>query len=685
MRKPTLLWQFSIVSLVLFAVMGLILGWGLTRYMEEQAIEQQKQAVASLVQPVVGNYITDDVLRNGALPVRTPEAAPLTDQYGYASEASPASGEAEYGQSEDPQDAYSVIERALGNLGGVGLARVRIWNRDGMIIYSDEKDSGEIGRREPLAKEMEGALEGLTSARISPLSEASNVERFGFSELLEVVTPLRQAGKTEISGVFEGYYDIDDLRDRIDDTHTYLWLSIANWFAVLYIALFTIVRNASRRITTQDVENAALLADTRRKAARLQVVNELARSINRSALDLNRVFDTALRGVGRVVDHNGAGIVLLEKRPDAGLSGFALPVEESQPAFDGPGAELSLELLGSADTFRCADSRLHEHPALREMGERGLLSLLLASISLGERRLGVLWVTGEKAAAFSVEDASILKGLADQLAVAIENVRLIRETAETTALRETNRLKDEFVSMVSHELRTPLASIKGYSRTLMSADGNWDAETRREFLHIIAEESDKLTDLVENLLEMSRIEGGRLPIMPEPIILRRFCREVMDRIGNHYPEIRFECALADGLPMIEADPRRVEQVLMNLLQNAAKYSGANVVKVSGCASGREVIISVSDNGVGIKSEHLPHLFDKFYRVEVDRGELEGGTGLGLAISRALVEAQSGRIWVESMEGRGTTFHFTLPALIVEEEQSTEPGYERPRPTRRAAQ
>lgn len=666
MTKPTLLTQFSVTSLVLFAVMGVVLGLGLTRYIEEQAIEQQKQAVASLVQPVVGNFITDEVLRDGAHPVIT-HAAQEDPVYGYGS-SDRSTGEPE----EEPQDAYSLIESALGNLGGSGLARVRIWNREGMIIYSDDRDANEVGRRAPLTPPMRDTLEGLTSAHIAPVSRESNVERFGFSELLEVLTPIRQAGKTEISGVFEGYYDIDDLRDRIDDTNTYLWLSIANGSLLLYVALFTIVRNASRRILSQSRENAALLNDTQTKAARLQVVNELARSTS-SSLDLKSVFDTALRGIDRIVPHTGASITLLDKKAGVPPGTFYSPtVGGSDGEIGKVDCPAELELLGKADTFLCADTSLPGDKALLSLAKGGVLSLLLVSISLGERRLGILRLVSSERYAFREEDASLLKGVADQLAVAIENTRLIRETAETTALRETNRLKDEFVSMVSHELRTPLASIKGYSRTLLAAREEWAEPERREFLHIIADESDKLTDLVENLLEMSRIEAGRLPIMPEPIILRRFCREVVERVGNHYSDMKFECMLADGLPMVEADPRRVEQVLLNLLQNAAKYSGANVVRVSGLyKEGAEVIISVSDNGVGIEPEHVPYLFDKFYRAEgegVSKGGKESGTGLGLAISKALVEAQGGRIWVESKRGEGATFSFTLPALILEDEE-----------------
>ena len=286
------------------------------------------------------------------------------------------------------------------------------------------------------------------------------------------------------------------------------------------------------------------------------------------------------------------------------------------------------------------------------------------SICLGERKLGLVTLAGDRAGTFYSEDAAILKGVADQLAVAIENTRLIAEAAETAALREANRLKDEFMSMVSHELRTPLASIKGYSRTLLADYERWDEETRRDFLSIISDESDKLAELVENLLEMTRIEGGRLRVEPEPVLLRRFCNEVVNRIVTHYPDMRFECDLPDDLPMVEADPRRVEQVLMNLLQNAARYSAAELIAVRGrYDGGRYVTLSVEDNGVGIAPEHLPHLFDRFYRAANQREAGEGaGTGLGLAISKALVEAQGGRIWVASTPGKGTTFSFTLPVL-----------------------
>lgn len=634
MPKFTLLSRFSIISLVLMIAIGAILGWNLTHYFELQAIAQQRDAVRDIVPPVVGDLITDTVLANGA-----------------------------YG------DEYKRIEGALSALGGSGLVRVKIWNRAGIVVYSD--DSSLVGQKYAISDELSGTLDGLTTADISPLAKAENVEERGFGELLEVYTPLRQGGKPDIVGAFEGYYDIYDLRERINVTNEFLWVSIIFGFSFLYVSLFTIVRTASQRIVRQSEDNALLLKDTQHKAARLEVVNELARSINQSALDLEEVFQTALRGIDRIVPHNSASISLLDEQNGEVLDTVFSTTTNGDTKLADVSIECARRLLGEADTFLCGDIGEIDESELATLRKRGVSSLLLVSICLGDKTLGLLTLVSKQRYAFYKDDAAILKGVADQLAVAIENTRLIAEAAETTALRETNRLKDDFMSMISHELRTPLASIKGYSRTLLAQDGHWDDQTKSEFLNIISDESDKLTELVENLLEMTRIDGGRLRVMPEPVLLARFCKDVVDRVSKHYPGINFQCELSDHLPMVEADPRRVEQVLMNLLQNAAKYSGAQAITVRARPSDhRNVEICVEDNGIGIAPEHLPHLFDKFYRVE--RGKVEtgagAGTGLGLAISRALVEAQGGRIWVTSAPGKGTTFAFTLPALDVQEEE-----------------
>ena len=181
MKRITLLLQFSVISLVLMIAIGLILGFDLTNYFQQAAINQQRDAIRDLVPPIIGDHITDDVLANGA-----------------------------QGAS------YKEIELALGSLGGSGLVRVKIWNRDGIVVYSD--DPTLIGQKYPLTDELQQTFSGLTVADLSPLTKAENVEERGFGELLEVYTPVRQGGKPEIVGSFEGYYDITDLRERINNS-----------------------------------------------------------------------------------------------------------------------------------------------------------------------------------------------------------------------------------------------------------------------------------------------------------------------------------------------------------------------------------------------------------------------------------------------------------------------------------
>ncbi|HEY0068943.1 MAG TPA: ATP-binding protein, partial [Chloroflexia bacterium] len=609
------------------------------------AVQQQQLAVSSLITPLVGPVVDEhrEILTQAAFP--------------------PPEGLSPEEASKYP---YSQIESQLAYISGSGLVKIKIWNRDGTIIYSDDKKI--IGMKFPVTDELEEVLGGTPSAQISSLEKAENTDEKGYGQLLEVYTPLRLPNEGEIVGAVEGYYDMEDLKETIGLTSAFLWTSIFTGFLFLYVSLFTIVRNASQRILRQSHENAVLLADTERKAARLELVNELARSINSSTLDLDGVFDTAIRGIDRIVRHAGASITLFDERtgkPSQTIASHEVSPEE---------IEAGKKLVAQVGTFISGDTRLASSAELHSMAAKGVLSVLLIPIYLGERRLGMLRVVSDVPNSFDEEDAAILKGVADQLAVAIENNRLIRETAETTALRETNRLKDEFVSMVSHELRTPLASVKGYSRTLLAENADWDAQTRREFLQIIADESDKLQELVENLLEMSRIGAGRLPISAEPLLLKPFVKEVVERTGKQYSDTDFKCNIAHGLPVVEADPRRLEQVLVNLLQNAAKYSGSHTVWVSATYDGgKEVTLCVQDKGIGIAPEHMPHLFDKFYRAQWNQADSGSGTGLGLAIARALVEAQGGRIWVESKLGEGTSFYFTIPVLTMDNDDGSAPS------------
>lgn len=232
---------------------------------------------------------------------------------------------------------------------------------------------------------------------------------------------------------------------------------------------------------------------------------------------------------------------------------------------------------------------------------------------------------------------------------------------DVTREKELDRMKSQLLSTVSHELRTPLASIKGFATTLLRQDVDWDEDTRREFLAIIDEESDRLGELISNLLDMARIEAGTLRVEPEPIGLVPIIQDTVETFRLITHRHRFEVHLPDYLPWVKADPRRVRQVLRNLLENAVKYSpGGGLITVSVSLLLAEMQITVSDQGIGIEADNIERVFDRFYQVDSASTRKVGGSGLGLSICKAIVEAHGGRIWARSEVGVGSSFYFTLP-------------------------
>jgi signal transduction histidine kinase len=235
---------------------------------------------------------------------------------------------------------------------------------------------------------------------------------------------------------------------------------------------------------------------------------------------------------------------------------------------------------------------------------------------------------------------------------------------DISADRMVEEVKSDFVAAVSHELRTPLTSIYGFAETLLRQDVLFGEDERRTFLGYIASESERLTGIVDQLLNVARLDAGDLHVEPERIDLGSVVSEVVETAGDIGPVNghRFELDLPSEPLAAEADPDKLRQVFGILVENALKYSpGGGTVTVGARRKQGSVEVRVVDQGIGVPVAEHERIFRKFYRAESTSRDGGGGTGLGLFIARELVTAMGGRIWVESTEGGGASFAFELPA------------------------
>jgi len=255
------------------------------------------------------------------------------------------------------------------------------------------------------------------------------------------------------------------------------------------------------------------------------------------------------------------------------------------------------------------------------------------------------------------QHTAIASFAADLLSTAFERAASMALQEELRDLKRQMQLQEDFVSTISHELRTPLGFIKGYSTSLLRQDTSWDDETQKEFLTIIDEEADRLSLLIENVLESARLQSKTLPLRFQPIRLDAVLRDVIMRIRSRQKELDVSMEL-ETVPSISGDGVRLAQVFDNLFTNAIKYAPGSPIVVLLNQVDDHILISFIDHGPGIPKESLPLIFERFYRV---RGEKTvTGTGLGLYICKQIILAHRGKIWAESTPGQGTTFFIELP-------------------------
>ncbi len=391
-------------------------------------------------------------------------------------------------------------------------------------------------------------------------------------------------------------------------------------------------------------------------------------------LDVDALMHALLHGLLRGVPLTHCALLLEEE----GGRTFTVALEESaldQSVGTRPirGDGRLVEWLRQSDEVLVKDE-LRLNPRIAEFFEGAeneleeLDASLIVAVKTENKLLGIL-LLGEKLSGeiFDDQELRVLMLLATQAAISLENARLYEELGQSNAqLLQASRLKSQFLASVSHELRTPLNSVIGFSKVLLNRlDGELN-ERQEAYVRSIHSSSQHLLQLINSILDISSIEAGRMVLEQVEFELAALIDECVESsmpLTRGKP-LRLEKDVAGDLPRVSGDRTKVRQVLLNLISNAIKFTPGGRVVVSARHQDGTIQVSVSDTGVGIRTQDLGRLFEPFERLDNPISRDVAGTGLGLAISKKFVELHGGRMWAESRENAGSTFHFTLPAAAV---------------------
>jgi two-component system sensor histidine kinase KdpD len=292
---------------------------------------------------------------------------------------------------------------------------------------------------------------------------------------------------------------------------------------------------------------------------------------------------------------------------------------------------------------------------------------LYLPLGAASKTVGVIGVMPGTGHFFDQEQIHILESFANQTAMALERASLSEEAQQALLKAETETLRNTLLSSVSHDLRTPLAAITGAASTLLQRDVTLEAAERQELVQTIYEEAEHLNEIIRNVLNMTRLEAGAISVKKEWQPLEEIIGAVLDRLSEKIKDRPLKTRLPEDLPLLSFDPLLIEQVLMNLLDNALKYTPPETpIEISAFVREGEVVVELEDRGPGIPPGEEERIFEKFVRAS----STGGGIGLGLTICKAVITAHGGRIWAENRPGGGAIFRFTLP--IGEQPQLPEP-------------
>jgi two-component system sensor histidine kinase KdpD len=399
--------------------------------------------------------------------------------------------------------------------------------------------------------------------------------------------------------------------------------------------------------------------EARRALAESEALREIAQEIA-GAGDVRRVMELVVKHAYSLLSADHATLLVLED--ERGLAWRVTDEAKIEAKAEPTVTADLLRLLPEAPRPIVVDGVGRTMPEpLRAAAGMDALTALAMPVLAGGTAYGLLVLGYDTPHPFPAQERRFAEALAGQAALGLEQAHARREAAQAEAAREADRLKGELLATVSHELRTPLGAIKGHATTLARFGTRMPLEQQHEFLETIDRATDRLSELIDNLLLLQRVDAGGLPIHLEPVDLVELAEEVLTELGPRAARREITATIDPALPLVYGDGLRLRQVLLNLLDNALKYSpDGGAVHLDLSVAGDDVLVRVRDEGLGIPPEQLEQVFERFHRVDSDRTRTIRGTGLGLAICNAIVQAHGGRIWAESAgEGRGSTFYVTL--------------------------
>jgi two-component system phosphate regulon sensor histidine kinase PhoR len=297
------------------------------------------------------------------------------------------------------------------------------------------------------------------------------------------------------------------------------------------------------------------------------------------------------------------------------------------------------------------------------IGSRNLRDVMIAPIPGQSGVVGALLIGNRlgDVSTFGNDDLQLLETLAQHLGVSLESARAGILQEAVTQLTEINQMKDDLIASTSHELRTPLTSIQGFVKTLLRPDVHFTIDEQRSFLETVARQSERLTNLVEDLLMASRLESERGGIEPAPVSLAGVAMRIVDEVAPQAGGRSLRIEIDHTVPTIETDGERVHQILLNLVVNAIKYSpDGSTITIGARTENDGVVLCVEDQGEGIPQELHEKVFDRFYQVDQSSTRAAGGVGLGLYICRRLADTLGGRLWLQRSDERGSIFSVWIP-------------------------